>query len=59
MVTAVRWVSCSRASLTLASGGDDPTAPATSKVSLSIPYGVHVFDIQRTFFTEERPVETA
>ena len=28
-------------------------------VSLSIPEGVHVFDIQRTFFTAERPVETA
>lgn len=27
--------------------------------SLLIPDGVHVFDIQRTFFTEERPVETA
>ena len=26
---------------------------------LSIPDGIHVFDIQRTFFTEERPVETA
>jgi GntR family transcriptional regulator len=27
--------------------------------SLDIPSGVHVFDILRTFATDERPVETA